>query len=506
MSYQQQQEECTQHIASSIALQLDALFPDGYSLDDGPADKANSRRLLAECFQNLVESSSSSSSSHHHDDPSLTIYQQDELERSLPIAVQQWKKQQQQVQNDGKGKIIAGGSATAVKSFSLLDQFNSGGFGLPIMISLEELLETPTVPERLEKLQQIQYLEDALPDWKGIQKMLLSGLEYCCTSENQKNDDDSTTGSHIVVRKGYLKLHRKWFHEGRSSSEYLGVQYELCCNLSQCITELVASSSSSASLLLDKRNDNNNQWMFDLIQNWHDMFLDMMLRDQYSADVAKNIESTFLRCLESSHPEAATTGQDDGTRITPAQILALIDPQAHCFATWIHHISPQYLVGQLLDQRQLLPVLWKRCCARGSQKLSSNLRWHSLSILTFILIKTRVALFPWNLLLVEETNDNPSNIAAAKRQVLDLFLESILSQESGQPEWRRCVCCNAIDTILSGSGSDTSTEQVLFLDKVTATLTKLRDGLGGESWVVRRLTEIVIELERQAIQQDNDNV
>ena len=76
-----------------------------------------------------------------------------------------------------------------------------------------------------------------------------------------------------------IKLHRKWFDQGRSSSEYTSLLYSLCQNLIETIVAEVIRSENKPTGEIDGA---TRELLIALVQNWRDMWLDLMIRDQYS--------------------------------------------------------------------------------------------------------------------------------------------------------------------------------------------------------------------------------
>jgi hypothetical protein len=399
--------ERIQALATSLALQLNTLFPEGYSKDDADQDAT-----VQSCFQNVLVANAN----HAIED----------LKEAMPMAIEEWKMLQ-------GSNTSSASSSNAPKSFSLLDQFGLGG-GF-VMVNFEEILETTSLSARLEKLKKIQYVEDILPDWKDAQAILLEGLR---TTERAA---DGT-----LVAREYLGLHRKWFHDGRSSPEYLGVQYQLCCNLSKCIQELIQQQSTSSDY------ERQQQWLLDLIINWHQLFLDLMQRDHYVPGEISAMESTLVNLLSSS--SSASSNGEATVVLLPFQILALVDPRASGFASWIYHRSPCDIV-ELLQRDNILSLVWERVFAMDLPHLTKDqerinnvvVRWYSLSVVTHVLMQTRVSLFPWYLL----ENGGSRSGETLRLQLMDRLLEEIASLYSHPTmEWKLEICYAGTETILSG--------------------------------------------------------
>jgi hypothetical protein len=408
-------QERVEEAASSIADQLCLLYPNGM-----PGDDTVIKKHFNDLLDNLPKSEGEKSS-----------FYQDLLMRAIPIAVQQWK-----VNRKNQEPAKTGGTS----SFSLLDQLNAG-FALPV--TLEEIQEASSAQERLTVFQKIEFVEDLLPDWREIRLLVRAGLD---------NDTDA-------VALHYLALHRKWFDQARTSTDYVALEYDLCQNLVDSITGRIASLGTCSS---------ENSLLFALIQNWHDMFLDLMQRGQYSED--KDMEVNMMLLLRN-----ISIGGD----ILPAQIMGFIDPQARWFRSWADHVTPPHLVS-LLEQTGLVPDLVARCqmpvhsTNDHAATLDHVLRLQSVAVLTSIICTTRVAFFPWHLFssspspplstadLLKDPKSSSTSVPPAgstaptgpntpsNEQVdsmLTIFLDTMLHE--AKPEWT-LICSTGMETILWG--------------------------------------------------------
>jgi hypothetical protein len=74
-------------------------------------------------------------------------------------------------------------------------------------------------------------------------------------------------------------------------------------------------------------------------------------------------------------------------------------------------------------------------------------RWYSLSVVTHVLMQTRVSLFPWYLL----ENGGSRSGETLRLQLMDRLLEEIASLYSHPTmEWKLEICYAGTETILSG--------------------------------------------------------
>jgi hypothetical protein len=396
----------TEYLAVSLTEQLSGHFPDGPQ-----GNEEQIKRWLGELLNCVSQTGTEGKPMEYT-----------ELELAIPIAVELWRSRTytHTVANQSKPT-----------SFSLFDQL-LGGFEPPVTI--EEILEAPP-GETISVLERVDHVDDILMDWQQLRPALNQGLQ---TSQ----------------WRGYLNLHRKWFDQGRSSTEYLSLQYSICQDCLKAIEMFFA-----AGLIVDDK-------LLQLIQTWHAMWLDLMQQDRYSQDGAEDMELRFLLLLRNLvHP------QQEVLSVLPAHLFALIDPQALGFACWINHVTPQRAVELMLNS-QLLPDIVGRCgfTTRNpsrSPALDMALRIHSVAMLRTLLVKTRGACFPWRLI------DQPSSplctsqlgkgvdasfsekflsveapTKAQLERILDIFL-IILSEDFLQDDSIRS-CMDAIETILLG--------------------------------------------------------
>jgi hypothetical protein len=442
------EEERLDQVATSFADQLQLLHSDGISLDDID---------IRDCIRNLAGGLSEEG------------LKSDELLKAFRLAATQWKSTE--------AKAIS--SATSgVASFSLLDQLQ-GGFALPVTI--DDIQEASSDEERLAVFQKVSYVDDLLPDWTEFRSLLKSSLQ-------------SSNGNTAM---GYLKLHRKFFDLCRSSAEYDSIAYNLCQNLMEAVIAAIIDSTSS----LETEN------FVCLIQNWRDMFLDLMQRDRYVQSEA--MEKDFLLLLRTmSRPNHA---------IQSFHILALVDPLATWFQSWVQHIAPKHLVYMLEKNSGILPDLLAHIRANvreTSKELTAPIiqasQLQAVAIFSHVLCKTRVSLFPWNLCSniqlqplelpeltcspLDDEDDYQMNLQNPEKTNLDSMVQMFLGALAydDKDEWK-FVCCNAIETLLWG---------YKYLDiNVANTLSsvnkRLQEGTGGSirESCATRLHEVIGVLE-----------
>ena len=415
------EQERIQEIVASVADQLDYLYPNGI-----PQEDANLKQYMNNILEGLRQTDADSFSDDY-----------EELLDAMGLVAKKLKS------NDGVS--VDEPQKTAATTFSLLDQLQ-GGFAPPV--ALEEILEASSSEARLDIFKKIKYVDDLLVDWKEIRPILKTDL--------QTNDNAALE---------CLQLHRSWFDQARSSTEYLHLQYDLCQNLMDSIVTHYFSTENS--------NVDYNLFV-DLIQNWHDMFLDIMQCGHYSRALAENMEVSMMFLLRDISLQSSIG--EEVSDIMPVHILALIDDQARWFRCWADHVSPNYLVS-LLERTEILPEIIARWhlpnddSSDQSSVANEALRLQSVAILAGIVNRTRVALFPWYLLSQTPSTPldpksieslGPSTGTSAQTElkdpsiaelgaILEIFLNA--APDGAKVEWTR-TCFNVIELILRGAKKD----------------------------------------------------
>jgi hypothetical protein len=234
----------------------------------------------------------------------------------------------------------------------------------------------------------------------------------------------------------------------------------------------------TAHLSSDNKDDPDNVFLLNVLQTWHDMFLDLMQCDHYSHALAEELEISMLLFLRNMQTKPFKI-DNETLNLQPVDILALIDTQARWFRSWTAHISPQHLVS-LIERTHLLPDLIVRSRAQANEFITSQsklpktrpLRLHSVALLAATVEKTRVALFPWHLLyqrppstplkLQDLKHPEPIDPLSPNRErpqqpdtsqldaLVDIFL-NVISDDLDSELLQ--MYCNAIETIFLGCNS-----------------------------------------------------
>lgn len=376
------QQESVEEIAASLADQLSMLYPSNLDTLDENDTQKNVDLIL-----NRIQEENAD---------------EEELRNAIPKAIAKWKKINQNATNKKE---------VQKKSFSLFDQLQS--FQLPV--SLEEIKEASSAKERLAAFKKISFLDDLLMDWNEIKPLLMKDL--------QENDESDT-------KLEILNLHRKWFHDGRCSSEYLQLQYELCQNLLNIVMNQKQNPSFETGFL------------FKIVQTWCDLFLDIMQRGLYSRELVETMEKQFMLLLRDRN-----------------QLLALADNRTRWFQAWTI-LVPKDILIELLEECALVPDFIKMCSTvpqKGSvddYERRLSLYMQGVASLAAILEKIRLIGF-LKLNKFKESVDS----------ILEIFLNAIALDEGD--DWR-LICYNALQVILSGCKEDGNSEFEKRLDKVRA--------------------------------------
>jgi hypothetical protein len=433
MSYAPSEEERIQAMALSLEEELTIAFPDGPNNDN-----INKEEKIRSSLIHMVKEI------HRPDEHEI-------LKQAFPIALQNWKSKTSKAMMT---KVEDPITTTKPTTFSLFDQLDGiGGFGQPV--SLEEIQDAPSVEARLEIYKKMVYLEDLSIDWNEISPLLVQDLL-------------ESSEEHVFE---IIKLHRKWFDQGRSSSEYTPLLYSLCQNMIETIVGEVLRSGKTKTSDMDKE---KRSIMVTLVQNWRDMWLDLMTRDQYSVDLAQEMEVCML-VLFLRHPptEVCRLFQE---------ILAFLDPCARWFHGWADHFgSNQRLLYLMKVQTKILPDLRIRVQTRpdSADIPSLALFFHSLSVVAVTTSRFRLSQFPWNefyesyqeefklddlanwkkAINISSTIQDPTPVnesfdnfdASSIDQMLNIFLSAArLLPNNTSSKQLKFVFFNAIDVILSG--------------------------------------------------------
>ena len=372
-------------IRSALLENLLLLYPQG-----PPADETQIQKWLSEIVNNDAV-------------PTMTpaCY-----ETAMVQAVEDWKTQAAANKRDvsadpsiSSSNKKANQQQPTQSSFSLFAQLDSAMFA-PRM-TLDDFQAATTPKERLALFQKVPQVDDLVLDWNKVLPLLQDGL-YGSSSTTTSLD--------------YAKLHRKWFGQGRASTEHWSIRCDLCQNILTAIMNLVVTTSSSQHKNYTTTEppqgtsfSATQQQLYSSWILWRDMWMDLSLHQPLGHDETTSGSPTMimgqqvlllLRNLEMS-------SADDSVAVYfPAHFLAMVDPLASWFQAWTARMTPAE-VWSVLKSTEILPDLWQRCgsstdtktiltneCQSQSQVLHATLRQHSLSILRSILVNTRVQWFP----------------------------------------------------------------------------------------------------------------
>ena len=381
----------------------------------------------------------------------------DEVKKAFAIAVHKWKTKNSTGEGDEETMTSTKNATIIGKPFSLLDQLQ-GGFAMPI--SLEEIQEASSSQERLVVFQKIKYLEDLQMDWNQIRPLLTNDL-----SESFRVDPN------LALR--LIGLHRKWFDQGRSSGEYTPFLYDICANLLETLAKAISVEESQA--MQDTSETSQRNVVISMVQNWRDMWLDLMQGDQYLEDLAEGIEKRMFELF--LRPGSCKVS------LVAQKVLALIDPSAAWFHSWANLVSTNDHLLLLLRSSEsgteLLPELWMQVRTFGDagegNVNNASYQLYSIAILSITLCRTRLSKFPWDaftnssspedLELTNRSNGNMTNFQTAIDELLDLFLRVVAyisldannNDDCSNADLKRIIL-DGIEAILASSHNDTNSE------------------------------------------------
>lgn len=428
-----------EELASSLSQTLSLHFPEG-----PPAhDESLVKRWLGELAQATAS-----------DDSNMTATE------IMRLAVEQWKTSEPCVTKEA--------TKDAVTSFSLLDQFSS----MPKRVFFDDIEAASTPAEQLALLQQVDHVDDVASDWKKVLEILFVGL----TEGNSINE--------------YIQLHCKWFAQCASCAEYTSLQFGLCSNLVKALRHVFGShvfvSESTGLEFTDQQ-----QLVFEMIQQWHAMWLSSM--KNFRMDDCNQMMLEVMQLMRNLAPASPASFV-----LLPAHLFALVDPYADWFALWMEHaVLPGDAVESLLSSG-LFHDLLQRCLLQGHVawetqpdvgksnvvmiqegqdvqvlQLERALWEQSLCMLRSILVSARVAIFPWDKVRDGATFQVPHTCLLALcppaetetkvrvrndaplddvRSVIGCFLKMIQDKTAGTTI--RAICFEGVETILLGLQND----------------------------------------------------
>ncbi len=421
------ENERVEAMAISLEEQLSIAYPDGPSFfrlaNSGPGnEEGNGEQIEDARFRASVEQVIDG-----------LAYQSDidEFKKAMAIVVHRWKAKNSNDKNSttAEGNKIPAG---AKKSLSLFDQLQ-GGFALPV--TFDQIEEASSTEERLKVFQKIEYLEDLLMDWNKISPLLRMDLSQSFV----------TNLTHSLE---LIDLHRKWFHKGRSSSEYTPLLFGICENLLQTLVNVI--SSAETNVLANDPEASLNTIVISLVQDWKDMWLDLMQRDQYSEELAGDMEKQMLELFVGPPGCKVST--------LARKELALVDPSAKWFHSWTYQVQTHDHLISLLRDAKALPELWtqmqtfRNIFERTLDDTLSEL--HSTAIVSIVLCRSRLSHFPWDSLI--NPNLPKDSETTVIDEMLELFLNTInfLSNADKNESDLTLTILDGIETILAGSQSE----------------------------------------------------
>lgn len=401
------------------------------------------------------------------------------------------------------------GSVSKSMTFSFLDQWNAAGTGgglslLDSIITWDRIQQQSTLDSKLELLLKVQHMDDIHPDWDKVCPLLLQGLQQQSTATTttdisednvdavDKDGDPSSVGD-------FIKFHETLFEQSRSSPEYTTAQIQLCQNI---VSQLQASLATSANPISTGTSDNSRsrraRLFRRLIRAFWNMWMDWMVSRGGGPNSNVNLVESIGRDVWScySYDSVSAKRTDNATNQTFPTVLMQVmmleqDPYARWFTSWVAHL-PASKVVSLVESAPQLVRFTVLACERSTSGCKDNdgdddghdndnhdtLCRHSLVLLASILRQTRVSLFPWHIIILDD------GALASVSRFFDLFHDAIErnlqsltvipanmdSARRNAPDLERIgVCADAMETLLWGCAE---TDPITF----RALLTKL-DGM-----------------------------
>ena len=451
------EEEQVEAMTTALEVQLSIVYPRGpnFSNDYNEGDDNNEKMTtedegtLRNSFQNLIQDLNYSADYH-------------QLKVAFARAVHRWKSNSISNGSDQMTDGIPPQKTKTSTTFSLFDQLQ-GGFALPV--TLEEIQEASSAQERFKLFERIDYVDDLLMDWKEICHILTTDLF------DSSQADDPELGLQII------SLHRKWFDQGRSSDEYTPLLYNICQNLLETLGKVIKVEEKSQKTQHINRESHgltllspekfHETLIVSLVQNWRDMWLDLMQRNQYSEDLAQDMETCMIMIYLQNAPSKKSA--------LAQKVLALVDPNARWFQSWMNDVATiDHLISLLcMEERDsiILSELWIRIQTFPEEDNNENpsnyaFQLHSISIISITLCRTRLSHFPWD--VINQKNTCTENFTTIIDEMLDLFLRVVVSLSIANNNTTATnndfsnelmiTILNGVEAILEGSRRDNNSD------------------------------------------------
>lgn len=307
------------------------------------------------------------------------------------------------VQEEEEEKCRPNGSskkqqATASSLFSNNAFFFQGN--LSYLITLDQIEEATSQEDRLE-LFKSAVVDDLLPDWPSVARLLQQGL---------------------MDNRAYLQVYEKLLNDtiGKVSNEYLIVKMDVCEHL---IDYWYAAETTRTS---SKNDEDDSSCCLGLVAK---VWMDWMINDAYQSEKRAFALGKKLYRLH---------WNSDSSPSQLAMYFAENDPQGRWFRAWVHHLTPQQGVelaacmmdtidGSLMNRQSEEPKVHDR---------------YWLALVASLLVKTRVSLFPW------------SSLDCGRDVAIQTLVGKLLGALSNGTTSSRTVYVEAVDSILWGCHAD----------------------------------------------------
>jgi hypothetical protein len=451
--------------------------------------------------------------------------------------IHRWQSNQSIFASAGATKKA--GSNSKSMTFSFLDQWNAAGTGgglslLDSIITWDRIQQQTDQDSQLKLLLKVQHMDDIHPDWDKVCPLLLQGLQQqiSSTTTTATTSDNSDANDVVVVDDpssagDFIKLHETLFDQSRSSPEYTTAQIQLCQNIVTVLRESLALvSTASASTNTSIRSPTAQRLLRRLVRAFWDMWMDWMVCRGGGPNSNVNLVESIGRDVWSCYSnDNSDSDKIEGT--FPSVLMQVVmkeqDPYAQWFTSWVAHLPPPKVVSLVESSPQLVGSMVLACesTATGYNGGDSNdndhdnhdeLCRHSLVLLASILRQTRVSLFPWHIIIL---NDNGALALASVSRLFALFHDAMerelrlrttihtsassTAKRERAPDLPRIqVCADAMETLLWGCAkSDPTTFRALLTKLDNMILSLATNAMNDSTDVGAQVHELLNGVQRR---------
>jgi len=304
----------------------------------------------------------------------VSSFTPDECKRIMSRAIHLMSEESNSTTTD-----IAKKAVTA--SFSLWDQLATP---FSERVFWKHIEEAPNETEKLERLKKVDHIDDILPDWIRVCKVLQNGLQ-----------------SQAKQKLEYVTLSKKWFQQCQATPEYQNVRTDLCDTLLEAFRNTSVSGGGETHKTDDDASEMKIEHVFfsQLLQTWKFLWISIIKSRVYDEENLDSMVSKTLLLMQ-------TTSSAEEEELLPVQWLALIDPDMDWLRFWLDESSVPRILAVLSTIPSTISEIWQRCRSHGAKQntsiLLSKTQWEtliyrqSLATLSLLLIQLRVCMFPWD--------------------------------------------------------------------------------------------------------------